>query len=73
MNPKKNDIINAVGGYAEFERLVRQGRQMHDQAVFGLFARLASDAVHFVRANLGSITRRLPSKRRRPEVCESVF
>jgi hypothetical protein len=52
---------------------VRQGRQMHDQAVFGLFARLASDAVHFVRANLGSITRRLPSKRRRPEVCESVF
>ena len=45
------DVINSVGGYDEFEKIVKRGRQMHDAAVWDLFARLMSSGILFVKAN----------------------
>ncbi len=45
MDWKNNSVIESVGGYEEFEQLVKRGRQMHDQAVFELIARLLSNAI----------------------------
>lgn len=45
MDGKNYGVIESVGGYEEFEQLVKRGKQMHDQAVFELFAQLLSNAV----------------------------
>jgi hypothetical protein len=52
MDRKTYDVINSVGGYEEFEKLVKRGRQMHDEAVFDLFTHLMSIGVRFVKAHL---------------------
>jgi hypothetical protein len=73
MDRKINDVMQSVGGYEEFEQLVKRGRQMHDRAVFDLFAPLASKAAHFVKENLGIKVKRQKTKDCYREVCESVF
>ena len=40
-----DSVIDSVGGYEQFEQIVKRGRQMHSQAVFGLFARLLSKVI----------------------------
>lgn len=54
MDRKTYDVIQSVGGYEEFKQLVQRGRQMHNQAVSDLFARLVSNIVLFVKKTLVS-------------------
>jgi len=49
MDGETNCIIQTVGGYEVFEHMVERGRQLHNQAIFELFARLVSSAVLFVK------------------------
>lgn len=51
MDRKSVSVIQTVGGLDEFEQLVERGRQLHNQAVFELFARLALKAIQFFRKN----------------------
>ena len=46
-------VIESVGGLAQFEQLVERGRQLHDRAVFELFARLGSKAIQSLKKNCG--------------------
>ena len=57
MDRKTYGVIQSVGGYEEFEQLMQRGRQIHDQAVFDLFARLVSTIVLFAKRSLGIPTR----------------
>ena len=41
---EQNLVIDSVGGYEAFDQLVKRGKQMHDQAVFELFAGMLSKA-----------------------------
>jgi len=54
MDRKTYDVIQSAGNYVEFEQLVQRGRQMHDRAVFDLFARSVSTIVVFVKETLAS-------------------
>lgn len=45
MDWQTNGVIESVGGSEGFEQLVERGRQLHNQAVFELFARLVSSAM----------------------------
>ena len=45
----ENLVIDAVGGYEGFEQLLKRGKQLHDQAVFELFAQLLSNAILSLR------------------------
>lgn len=45
MDRKTGGVIESVGGSEGFEKLVERGRQLHNQAVFELFARLVSSAI----------------------------
>ena len=56
MDRKTVSVIESVGGYAEFEQLVKQGRQMHDQAVFELIIRLVSHPILSLRKACGVST-----------------
>lgn len=49
VNLVPDSVIDSVGGYEQFDRLVKQGRQMHDQAVFELVARLLSKSILFLK------------------------
>jgi|GEM_PF-2403598 len=42
MDRKHACVIETVGGYEGFNRLVERGRQMHNQAVFELLAGMMS-------------------------------
>lgn len=53
MDQKINDIRPSAGDHEELERLMDQGRQMHNQATFDLLARLVSGIAHIVKRNLG--------------------
>lgn len=55
MDRKSVSVIQTVGGLEEFEQLVERGRQLHNQAVFELFARLVSNAVHALRKSSSTI------------------
>jgi hypothetical protein len=73
MDRKINDVTQSVGGYEEFERLVKQGRKMHDQAVFDLFARLMSKAGQSVKGILSITIKKQESKDCHQEIYQSVF
>ena len=51
MDRKTHEVILETGGYQKIEHLVNMGRQMHDQAVFDLFARLVSWIAPVVKAS----------------------
>ncbi len=73
MDRRTYDVAQSAGGYAEFERLVKQGRKLHDQAVFDLCARLVARVVRFVKG-IGRVSiKKQVSKGCQREVCESVF
>ena len=38
----KKTVIDSIGGYEKFEQLMKRGKQMHNQALYGLIARLLS-------------------------------
>jgi hypothetical protein len=73
MDRKINDVTQSVGGYEEFERLVKQGRKMHDQAVFDLFARLMSRAGQSVKGIPSITIKKQGSKDCQQELYQSVF
>jgi hypothetical protein len=73
MDRRIYDISQSAGGYAEFERLVKQGRKLHDQAVFDLVARLAAEAVRCVKGIRRVTTKKQASKACQQEMCQSVF
>lgn len=52
MDRENYDVINSVGENVDFLKLVERGRQIHDEAVFDLFARLMPSGVRFVKAHL---------------------
>jgi hypothetical protein len=49
MDSKTVAVIESVGGLAQFEQLVEQGRQLHNQEIFELFARLGSKAIQSLK------------------------
>jgi hypothetical protein len=51
-------VIESVGGLAQFEQLVERGRQLHNQAVFELSARLGSSAIQWLKKSCGRIIRK---------------
>ena len=51
-------VIDSVGGYENFEQLVKRGRQLHGEAVFEVFARLFSSPVLFLRNIRSTLTRK---------------
>lgn len=53
MDWESGGVIESVGGSEGFENLVEQGRQLHNQAVFELFARLVSSAVLSLKKSCG--------------------
>lgn len=53
MDLKTSSIIESVSGYGEFEKLIERGRQMHNQAVFELFALLVSNTILFMKKSCG--------------------
>ena len=58
----ENLVIDSVGGYEQFEQLVKRGKQMHDQAVFELIARMPSKAIPFLKQGVGHLLGQLGSK-----------
>jgi hypothetical protein len=46
-------VIESVGGLAQFEQLVERGRQLHNRAVFELFARSGSKAIQSLKKSRG--------------------
>jgi hypothetical protein len=62
MDWKTGGVIESVGGLEQFEQLVERGRQLHNQAVFELFARLVSNAVQALGKSCGIIIRKLSPK-----------
>ena len=42
-------VIESVGGLNQFEQLVERGRQLHNLAVFELFARVVSNAMQALK------------------------
>jgi hypothetical protein len=73
MDRRIYDVIQSAGGYAEFERLVKQGRKLHDQAVFDLFTRLAARVVGCAKGIRRVTTKKQASKACQQEMCQSVF
>jgi len=53
MNEKTNCVIQTAGGYEGFNQLVERGRQMHNQAVFELSARIVSNSVLLLKRCYG--------------------
>lgn len=56
MNGEIDDVIESVGGYEGFDKLVRHGRQLHNRAVYDLFAGWASSLVHLLKTGAGLFT-----------------
>ena len=52
-----SSVIESVGGLEEFERLVERGRQLHNQAVFGLITWLVSSAMLSLKKSGGNAIR----------------
>jgi hypothetical protein len=73
MDRRIYDISQSAGGYAEFERLVKQGRKLHDQAVFDLFTRLTARVVRCAKGIRRVTTKKQASKACQQEMCQSVF
>lgn len=57
-----DSVIDSVGGYEQFEQLVKRGKQMHDQAVFELIARLPSKAILSLKQGWDHLVRQQGSK-----------
>jgi hypothetical protein len=53
MDWKTVGVIASVGGSEGFEKLVEHGRQLHNQAVFELFARPVSSAILALKKSCG--------------------
>lgn len=51
MEGKYCHIFEALDDYEKFNQLVERGRQLHNQAVFELFARMISNVALFVKRN----------------------
>lgn len=49
MDSKTIGVIESVGGLEQFEQLVERGRQLHNQAVFEMFARLVSNVMQALK------------------------
>lgn len=62
MDWKTCSIIKSVGGHEGFEQLVERGRQMHNQAVFELFAWLVSQAIPSLKKGYGMMMRKRDSR-----------
>ncbi len=62
MDWKKCSVSQSVDNYKGFEQLVERGRQMHDQAVFDLFARLLSNANPFLKVGNSLLIRKQNAK-----------
>ena len=45
-------VIESVGGYEAFERLVTQGRQLHNKAIFDLFSGLATNFLQVAKTGV---------------------
>jgi len=47
------DVMESVGGYDGFERLVKDGRQLHNRAVYDLFAGLTGRLFDLLKTGAG--------------------
>ena len=52
MDRKIYDVLQSVSDYEDYAQLVKHGRQLHDQAVFNLFASLVSKAMLLLKGTL---------------------
>ncbi|MGD9369092.1 MAG: hypothetical protein PVH87_25525 [Desulfobacteraceae bacterium] len=69
MDWQTNGVIESVGGSEGFEQLVERGRQLHNQAVFELFARLVSSAMLSLKKSRGAIIEKQSSGNHGRGVC----
>ena len=52
LNDKIYGVMQSAGGDEDYAQLVQRGRQLHDQAVFDLFASLVSKAMLLLKGAL---------------------